>query len=64
VQYLRETGQIPRFQRWLQERWGYPYPPLSEEEEIEMLRDQVKALEEELTRIKRRLEELEEEKKE
>jgi len=59
-----QTGQLPQFLSYLQtQQPSAPMPPLAappmgKEQEIEMLEAQAKALEEALSQIKKRLEEL------
>lgn len=53
----------PWFAQWLSYYWypwgyGFPYPPLSKEQEISMLEDQARALQGQLDRITARLQEL------
>ncbi|RLG36980.1 MAG: hypothetical protein DRN91_06625 [Candidatus Alkanophagales archaeon] len=62
--YLMQTGQLPQFLSYLQtQQPSAPMPPwaaplMGKEQEIEMLEAQAKALEEALSQIKKRLEEL------
>ncbi len=73
AQYLTQTGQMPQFASWLQQqapaaaRVGVPFgltpaqagmPALSKEQEIELLESQAQMLGDQLTQIKKRLEEL------
>ena len=62
VQYLTQTGQVPRFTTWLQEQQppaaSTGIPTLTREQEIAALEAQADRLGEQLTQIKKRLEEL------
>lgn len=52
----------PHFSYWLSQAYPYPYPPypgfMSEEQEIEMLEAQAEYFEDQLNRIRKRLDEL------
>ncbi len=67
--YLYQTGQVPGYSAWLSSQgawagpWGWQQPwgqqqPLTKEQEIDWLSARAKALEEELSQIKQRLDEL------
>ncbi len=64
AQYLMETGQIPQFMSYMGQAAvpmmpaGMPAPQLSKEQEVAMLENHAKMLEQQLDQIKKRLEEL------
>ena len=65
--YLAQTGQLPAFWDWLSARGGWPTSPwagpeMTRDQEIAWLSSQAHALEAQLAAIKRRLDELTEEK--